>query len=178
MSELKKVIVLGPESTGKSTLCTLLTQHYNTYWCQEYAREYLSHYGPGYEYEDLVAIAKGQLQLQEATVRKTEFERKSVVFIDTDMFVMKVWSEYVFNKCDSFILEQAAAQKADLYLLCYVDLPWEQDELREYPDLRSREELYEIYKDILINQSTKWIEIKGDYTTRLQTAIEVVDAII
>src|SRR5215467_1623034 len=61
---LKKIVVIGPESTGKSSLCEKLAEHYNTLWCPEYAREYLTIHGMNYTYDDLLTIAKGQLQLE------------------------------------------------------------------------------------------------------------------
>ena len=94
------------------------------------------------------------------------------------MYVMKVWCEYVFGKCHQFILDSIVERKYDLYLLCNTDLPWVKDELREYPDLKTRDQLYHIYKDIMINQSTPWVDINGDYDERLQNAIKAVDQLM
>jgi len=88
---------------------------------------------------------------------------------------MKVWCEFVFGKCHRFILDQIAERKYDLYLLCNTDLPWVKDELREYPDLKTRERLYHIYKDIMINQEVPWIEISGNNEDRLLKAITAID---
>ena len=104
-------------------------------------------------------------------------ERRPLLFIDTDMYVMKVWCEYVFQKCHQYILDQIVNRQYDLYLLCKPDLPWVQDELREYPDEKPRQELYHIYRDIMMNQQTPWVEISGDYDQRLRQAIAAVDAI-
>jgi NadR type nicotinamide-nucleotide adenylyltransferase len=177
---LKKIVVIGPESTGKSTLCSQLAQHYQTIWCPEYAREYLLANGKKYVYENLLTIAQGQIALEEKyehEIRNTKSEtnHSPLLFIDTDMYVMKVWCEYVFGKCHQFILDEIANRTYDLYLLCNTDLPWTQDELREYPDEKTRQELYKIYKDILMNQSTPWIEIGGTNEQRLQNAISAVD---
>jgi NadR type nicotinamide-nucleotide adenylyltransferase len=177
---MKKIVIIGPESTGKSTLCALLAQHYNTVWCPEYAREYLLTHGTKYSYDDLLAIAKGQIELEEncaAAGKPTAGNGQPAIFIDTDMYVMKVWCEYVFGKCHNYILEQIATRKYDLYLLCNIDLPWVADVLREYPDERSRRELFGIYKDILVNQHTPWVEISGSYEERLKQAVAAVDAL-
>ncbi len=171
---IKKIVVIGPESTGKSTLCFQLAEHYQTLWCPEYAREYLVTHGKDYSYEDLLVIAKGQIG-SENKVLSTVDSRQSTVFIDTDMYVMKVWCEFAFNKCNSWILNQIATRKYDLYLLCNVDLPWIADELREYPDMETRNKLYHFYKDIMVNQSIPWVDISGNYKERLQTAIKAVD---
>jgi len=177
---MKKVAIIGPESTGKSTLCSELAAHYQTLWCPEYAREYLLKHGMNYKHEDLLKIAIGQLQLEDEYVKEM-LKRKpgnALLFIDTNMYVMKVWDEFVFGKCHPFILDQIVERKYDLYLLCNTDLPWIADELREYPDLESREKLFHIYKDIMVNQSVPWVEISGDYEERLKKAIEFVNELL
>jgi nicotinamide riboside kinase len=88
---------------------------------------------------------------------------------------MKVWCEYVFNNCHQWIIDQISSRKYDLYLLCNTDLPWTKDELREYPDLETREKLFQMYKDIMINQNIPWVEIKGENEERIQSAIEAVN---
>ncbi|HKC37252.1 MAG TPA: ATP-binding protein [Chitinophagaceae bacterium] len=189
---LIKVAVIGPESTGKSTLCELLASHYRTQWCPEFAREYLLAHGMNYTYDDLLYIAKGQLGIEDEYTRSTVNGPQSTVksgsqltahsspllFIDTDMYVMKVWCEFVFGNCHKWVLEQIVKRKYDLYLLCNTDLPWVKDELREYPDLKTRDKLYYIYKDLMINQSTPWIDISGNSDERLQKAIKAVDRLI
>ena len=177
---LKKIVAIGPESTGKSNLCTQLAAHFKTKWVPEYAREYLMTNGTSYQYEDLLKIANGQIKEEEtisnvlsnSPLTTTHYP---LLFIDTDLYVMKVWSEFVFNKCDNKILTQIAKRQYDLYLLCNIDLPWVKDELREYPDLKSREKLYCYYKDLLVTQHVPWIEISGNYNERLQKAIVAVN---
>jgi NadR type nicotinamide-nucleotide adenylyltransferase len=190
---LKKIVAIGPESTGKSSLCMELAEHYNTLWCPEYAREYLTAHGMNYSYEDLLTMARGQIELEEKyselAVSNWQPARQddrhspltthhSLLLIDTDMYVMKVWCEFVFGKCHQFILDQIAKRKHDLYLLCNIDLPWTRDELREYPDEGPRQKLYEIYKNIMQNQSTPWVEISGDYQERVQIAINAVNSLV
>ncbi len=181
---LKKIVIIGPESTGKSTLCQQLAAHYNTLWCPEFAREYLLKHGMSYTFDDLLTIAKGQLALEdeyEKTIGNSHSPLAtphSPLFIDTDMYVMKVWCEFVFENCHRFILEQIVERKYDLYLLCNTDLPWVKDELREYPDLDNRQRLYFIYKDIMVNQSIPWADISGGYGERLEKAIQAVNKIL
>jgi len=192
---LIKIAVIGPESTGKSTLCELLAQHYNTQWCPEFAREFLLTHGTDYTYDDLLYIAKGQLAMEDeytqSLIGSSESEVNSFVpdselrtpnsnllFIDTEMYVMKVWCEFVFGKCHRWVLDQIIERKYNLYLLCNTDLPWVKDELREYPDLKIRDQLYHIYKDIMINQSTPWVDVSGDHDERLQRAIKAVDQLM
>jgi NadR type nicotinamide-nucleotide adenylyltransferase len=178
MQPLKKIVVIGPESTGKSTLCEQLAAHYQTLWVEEYAREYLLRHGKQYKYEDLLTIAKGQLALEDEYIKKVSDQitpPHSLLFIDTDMYVMKVWSEFVFGNCDPWILNQILTRRYDGYLLCCTDLPWVKDELREYPDPITREKLFHIYKDSMVNQNTPWAEIGGKADQRLQAAIDVVN---
>jgi NadR type nicotinamide-nucleotide adenylyltransferase len=185
--DVLKIVIIGPESTGKSTLCEELAQHYDAPWCPEFAREYLLTYGTDYQYEDLLTIAKGQLAMEDeyTIVAEQQWKAKQnpstptpLLFIDTDMYVMKVWSEFVFGKCHQWIIDQIVERKYDLYLLCHTDIPWEKDELREYPDLETREKLFHMYKDILINQSVPWAGISGTDAERLLKAIDAVDAIM
>lgn len=179
---LKKIVIIGPESTGKSTLCQQLAAHFNTLWCPEYAREYLNTNGIKYDYNDLKKITEGQLIMEnsceeklEAQSLKFKAETSQLLFIDTNMYVMKVWYEYVFGKCEQLVLNEISKRKYSLYFLCNIDLPWIEEPMREYPGEQSRAELYNMYKDILVNETTPWIEISGSYNLRLQKAIEAVE---
>ena len=179
MKAIKKVVIIGPESTGKSTLSERLAQHYNTIWVKEYAREYLLKNGTNYTFENLSDVAKGQLRLEEEAIQQLNNSAgQSLLVIDTDMYVMKVWCEFVFGKCHQWILNEVVNRKYDLYLLCNVDAPWVKDELREYPDYETREKLYHHYKDAMLNQTTPWVDISGDYDERLQKAIKAIDKIL
>lgn len=183
---MKKIVVIGPESTGKSYLCEQLAAHYNTDWVKEYAREYLLKNGMDYSFETLLDIAKGQIAAEEMTIDRWPLagagEQLSTnnhqrIFIDTDMYVMKVWCEFVFERTHHWILNRIAKRKYDLYLLCNTDLPWVKDELREYPDLKSRETLYKMYKDAMVNQHVPWVDISGSYEERVHKAVAAVDSL-
>jgi NadR type nicotinamide-nucleotide adenylyltransferase len=180
---LKKIVVIGPESTGKSWLCEKLSVHFNTNWVKEYAREYLLANGTEYTLNDLTLIAKGQIEAENKLVDLMQNNVEAAntnkpLFIDTDLYVMKVWSEFVFNQCSFEILNGIVLQKNDLYLLCKPDIPWVSDELREYPDLITREKLFLHYKDIMINQSVPWIEINGHFENRFQLAVQAVNQLL
>lgn len=200
METIKKFVVIGPESTGKSTLCAQLAEHYKTLWVPEYAREYLLKNGTDYSYDDLLKVAKGQIDLEESIANELSgFSKKTpacniehrtsniihqtsnikhrdgLLFIDTDMYVMKVWCEFVFNKCHSWILNRIAGRRYQGYLLCNTDLDWVADALREYPAHAIRQKLYYYYKDIMINQAVPWVDISGSYSERFEKAINFVD---
>ena len=172
---MKKVAIVGPESTGKSTLATSLAGWYNTAWCPEFARDYLRAHGRDYTFADLLQIAHNQL-LQEDKMQ--DEARNGLYIIDTEMYVMKVWCEVVFNDCHTWILKQVVKRQYDLYLLCNTDLPWVQDGLREYPDETIRQKLFKMYKDILINSGVAWAVISGTADQRLQSAITVIDLVL
>jgi NadR type nicotinamide-nucleotide adenylyltransferase len=183
---LKKIVIIGPESTGKSTLCQGLAAHFSggvapgqvaTDWVPEYAREYLLAHGMDYTYDDLLTIARGQLALEDAKAAaliRHAGSADAVLFIDTDLYVMRVWSEFVFGRCDPWILGQIGSRKYDGYLLCRTDLPWVKDELREYPDLITRDKLFHIYRDLLVDQPTLWAEVGGQDGERLENGIAAV----
>lgn len=186
-SGLLRIVVIGPESTGKSTLCRQLAEHYGSTWCPEFAREYLLRNGSHYRYEDLLEIARGQLVMEDAYAEKEigrydsdirSVHGRPILFIDTDMYVMKVWSEFVFGKCDQWVIDRIVERKYDLYLLCHTDIPWEKDELREYPDLETRNRLFHMYRDILVNQSVPWVDIFGNQEERLDRAIRAIDGLL
>ena len=172
MEGVKKIVIIGPECTGKSTLSQQLALHYQTIWCPEYARDYLLEKGRDYNYDDLLNIAKGQQSLEEKLLPEA---KNGLYFIDTNQYVMKIWCEIAFGQCHSWILEQIAKNEYDLYLLCNIDIPWVADELREYPDTAFRQRLFLMYKDLLINNGTPWAEIHGQQDERIKKAIEVTD---
>jgi NadR type nicotinamide-nucleotide adenylyltransferase len=177
---VKRIVVIGPESTGKSTLCSQLAEHFKTLWCPEYAREFLLTNGKEYSYEDILTIAKGQIDLEDKYANELSIHANNnpLLFIDTDMYVMKVWCEYVFGKCHPYIITEIAKRQYDLYLLCNIDLPWTKDELREYPDEQPRRELYQLYKDILINQAVPFVEISGVEEERTRIAVDAIYSLI
>lgn len=182
---IKKIVLIGPESTGKSTLSASLAAHFSTIWCREYAREYLLEHGTDYTFNDLLTIARGQLILEDSTAALLKLKHQSappenplVLFIDTDMYVMKVWCEIVFDQCHTEILDQILERRYDGYLLCKPDLPWVKDELREYPDQETRTTLFHVYRDILVNQQVPWFEVQGDDPERTASAISWVTALL
>lgn len=172
---LKKIVIIGPESTGKSTLALMLAEKFNTYWVPEYAREYLLKHGTNYQFNDLQHIMKGQLDLEERITKQAIVEGKEFIFIDTDMQVIRVWSEFVFNRCNNQTLNEIVHRAYDLYLLCNTDLPWVKDELREYPDEIIRKKLFHYYKDAMVNQDIPWAEISGEYEERLHAAVKAIN---
>lgn len=150
-----KVIVTGPESSGKTTLCKSLSKHLNLSFTKEFAREYLNKLNRNYTQEDLTDIAKGQLKNELLT------SKEEISIHDTDLITIKIWSEYKYGSCDKWVLEKIEEQKVEnrFYLLCKPDIPWEADPLRENP--LNRDELFEIYKKELEILGHKYFIVEG-----------------
>ena len=140
-----KVGIIGPESTGKSTLAQYLAERYNGLFVPEHARVYLEERarerGGTYVYtrEDVLQIA--QYQVEELRALS---EQEGVAFFDTELIITKVWLEHKYGECPAFVKEALSQYPMDVYLLCYPDLEWEPDPVRENPDIR--EYLFEWYE--------------------------------
>ncbi|KAA9333706.1 AAA family ATPase [Adhaeribacter soli] len=162
---MKRIAITGPESTGKSTLAQQLATHFNTVWVPEFARDYIADLNQPYTPEDLEKIAAGQLELQQAA----EKQQPEILFTDTELLVIKVWSENAFGSCPAWILEKLESQTFDLYLLMDVDLPWEPDPQREHPHLRNY--FFQLYKTQLEQYGFPYQIISGTEQQRFQAAL-------
>ena len=170
---MKKVVVIGPESTGKSTLSTLLAKYYNTEWVPEYARDYIAHLDRTYEEKDLLEIAKGQIAMEDQLSPKAN----KILICDTNLITIKVWSEHKFGACYPQILEWIKGRHYDLYLLSNIEVPWQEDPQREHPQLR--EFFMGIYQQELMATGVPWVELKGeDFFTRKRTAVKAIDEML
>jgi len=167
--EIKKICVTGPECTGKSELSQFLANHYSTCWVQEYARAYLDKLGRPYKENDLIKIAHGQLRMEDEWLQ----DANRLMICDTNLLTIKIWSNYKFGKCEEDILKQLSTRTYDLYLLCYIDIPWEADPQREHPD--KREDLWTLHKKEVADSGVPFVEIKGDRESRQQIAIEAIE---
>lgn len=167
-----KIAITGPESTGKSTVSEQLANHYKTVWVPEFARTYIGNINAPYTLQDIEAIARGQFELE----RQMSQQANELLFADTDMLVLKIWSEHAFGKCPDFILEKLKQQDYNLYLLMGVDLPWEPDPQREHPHLRQY--FYDWYKRELQTMKTPFVEITGKEQDRFLKARKQVDVLL
>jgi NadR type nicotinamide-nucleotide adenylyltransferase len=164
---------LGPESTGKSTLAEKLAEHYAEPWVPEVAREYLEQLDRPYGYDDLLHIGRQQMQLEDEMAAGA----KNHLFCDTDLRVIQVWSQHRFGKAEPWVLEEITRRTYDLILLCVPDLPWQEDPLREHPELEMRQQFFDVYQQLAQASGFPWALISGDTAERLSTAIEAVDSL-
>jgi NadR type nicotinamide-nucleotide adenylyltransferase len=164
---MKKIAIIGPESTGKSTLSQALADYFNEPFVPEYGRKYLEENGKNYNHSDLLEISKGMLLWED----KMSGIAKTMLFCDTDLIMMKVWYEVKYGECHPWVLNQLKFSPYDYYLLCTPDLVWESDPLRENPNIR--EGLFERYKKELEAYGLKYTIISGT-KDRLAKAIGVI----
>ncbi|MEH6407781.1 MAG: ATP-binding protein [Leeuwenhoekiella sp.] len=172
-----KIVLFGPESTGKTTLSRKLAEHYKTIWIPEFAREYLQNKWDKKavicEPEDLLPIAKGQMLLE----NKAAQDANKLLFCDTDLLETKVYGEvYYDNWSNELLSKHALSNTYDLYLLTYIDTPWEADDLRDRPD--QREEMFQYFKNTLIKYNRPFIILEGSIEKRMTTAISTINKLL
>jgi len=167
---IRKIVITGPESTGKTALAQQLAHHFNTIWIPEYAREYVENLGNLYVYEDLIKITNIQInKLREVTEKPNQF-----IFLDTDLIIMKVWFQEAFQNYPEWLHDSIKQRNIDLYLLCTTDISWMYDPVRENKG-DNRERLFKIYKQELEAYGFSYRIITGKNTNRLQNAIKIMD---
>ncbi|GMQ25525.1 hypothetical protein Aoki45_22070 [Algoriphagus sp. oki45] len=171
MQKLNRILILGPESTGKSTLAADLANHFSEPWVPEYAREYLEKIDRSYRFEDLTEIGKGQIFQEDKLAQKA----KKFLFCDTDLRVIHIWSEHKYGKTDPWVLEEIQRRKYELILLTDTDLPWEPDPLREYPELEMRQYFFEKYLRLAKESGFPFLIVSGNKESRLQSAVEAIE---
>ena len=168
-----KIVLIGPESTGKSTLAKQLAEHFDAPFVSEVARDYLeSRPEMGYEWSDLEKIAR----LQVKAIKEAVDLNPPILFCDTDLVTLHIWSLDKFDAAIPFVEEHLSKQPANLYLLCKPDIPWESDPLRE--DATRRDELYIWNRWVIREMNAAYVEIEGLQNHRIQQAIKVVEEFI
>ncbi|NAS31263.1 AAA family ATPase [Flavobacteriaceae bacterium R38] len=172
-----KIVLFGPESTGKTTLSRQLADYYKTLWVPEYAREYLQDKWDNVqttcEPEDLLPIAEGQIRCENELTEKVA----ELLICDTDLLETKVYSEaYYVGSCDPLLEKYAIENTYDLYLLTYIDIPWEKDDLRDKPN--EREKMFNHFKKALDDYERPYVLIKGTRKERFETAVKAIDQLL
>ncbi|MDA3910604.1 MAG: ATP-binding protein [Bacteroidales bacterium] len=162
---MKRIVLTGPESTGKSWLAGRLARHYNGLWVPEFARFYVANLQRNYAKEDVIYIARKQVELEQELVKcKPEY-----LFLDTDLIITKVWLKHVYNEVPQFVDDAIRNLPRDLHLLCNYDLQWEYDPTRENPD--KREFFFEWYRKELEYYGLDYRIVSGVNSDRLNCAV-------
>ena len=169
-----KVVLFGPESTGKTTLSKALAEYYSTSWVAEYARAYLQNKWDQEqktcERSDLLPIAIGQMQLENAAVTQAN----KLLFCDTNLLETKVYSEvYYQGYCDPHIDLYAKKNCYNLYFLCDIDVPWEADDLRDKPG--ERKKMFLAFESALDKFDLPYVVLSGSKTVRLKSAVKYIN---
>jgi len=172
-----KVVLFGPESTGKTTLSKQLASYYQTVWVPEYARTYLQYKWDTQqkpcEIHDMLPIAKGQITSENQYVR----DANKVLICDTDLLETMVYSKVYYNNyCDDLIYKYALKNQYDFYFLTYIDTPWEADDLRDKPNERLT--MFRAFENALITNNRPYVVLKGNPKERLKIAIQHIDRLL
>ena len=172
-SEIIKIALFGPESTGKTTLAKQLAEHFDTVWTPEFARDYLQEKWDKTaqicDVNDMLPIAYGQTKLENQSLSTAN----KYLFCDTNLMVTKVFSEVYYNFCDPVLDKAARKHKYDLIFLTDIDVPWERDDLRDKAE--GRESVFALFKQALIANNKPFITLSGDKEWRLKKAVAIVN---
>ncbi len=171
-----KIALFGPESTGKTTLSQQLAEHFETVWIPEFAREYLQtklkKFGTVCDPEDMLPIAIGQTKLENDILSIAN----KFLFCDTNLMVTKVYSEAYYNFCDPILDHAAKNHNYDLFFLTDIDMPWEKDDLRD--SVENRDKFFDIFYNSLIENKKPFIKLSGTKENRLKKAISTINDLV
>ena len=166
---LIKIAVVGPESTGKSTMSAYLAKHYNTVWVKEFARGYCEKLTQPPTWQDEINMFYGQLALENEILPKAN----EILICDTTFITVKIWSDEMFGESPQEVIDELEKHRYDLYLLLNIDLPWEDDPLRDFPHMR--EHFMEVWHKELDALNARYVLISGIGPERYDSAVKAVD---
>ncbi len=166
---IRKIAIVGPESTGKSTISPMLAEHYETVWVPEYAREYCEKLSAPCTWEDEINMFRGQLELEKELLPKAN----KILICDTTFITVKIWSDQMFGKAPQEVIDELAKHPYDFYLLMNIDLPWQDDPLRDFPNMR--EHFMEVWHRELQELGAHYSVISGQAEERFQNAVRAID---
>lgn len=169
-SEIKKIGVVGPESTGKSTMSAWLANHYDTIWVPEYARGYCEKLTAPPTWQDEINMFRGQVALEQ---EMAPLARNGILICDTTFMTVKIWSDHIFGNSPKEVNDALSQHHYDLYLLLDIDMPWQDDPLRDFPTLR--EHFMEVWHNELNAINANYVVISGTGQQRYDRAVEVID---
>jgi NadR type nicotinamide-nucleotide adenylyltransferase len=167
-----KIAVVGPESTGKSTMSAYLANHYQTVWVPEYARGYCEKLTQPPTWQDEINMFHGQIVLEAELLPKAN----KILICDTTFITVKIWSDQIFGSSPQEVLDELPKHPYDLYLLLNIDLPWQDDPLRDFPHMR--EHFMAVWHKELDAINANYVLISGAGPERYDRAVTVVDAFL
>jgi NadR type nicotinamide-nucleotide adenylyltransferase len=169
MSYIPKIAVVGPESTGKSTMSEYLAKHYQTVWVPEFARDYCAKLTEPCTWQDEINMFYGQVELEEEILPQVN----KLLICDTTFITVKIWSDYTFGRSPQEVLDELPKHPYDLYLLLDIDLPWEEDPLRDFPHMRGH--FMEVWYKELNALDARYVLISGTGEDRYNNAVKAVN---
>jgi NadR type nicotinamide-nucleotide adenylyltransferase len=169
---IKRIVLTGPESTGKSVLAQKLAEHYQTNWVEEYGRTYCERFGTDLDDLDFAHIAGGQLLLEDKAARQAN----RILFCDTDLIVTQIWGDIYLQHCPQWILEMNHVRRYDLFLLLGTDIPWVDDGTRGYAEVRQWQ--WQRLKEELESRNLPYVMINGNFAERFDRAVAAVDKLL
>lgn len=173
---MKRVVLIGSESTGKTTLAQRLAEHYQADWVPEFVRDYAARKPAPLDFTDHIPIAHGQMALEDAYIARARSRNAPLLIHDTDLLSTAVYCEHYYGQCPAWILESVRARQPDLYLLLDIDIPWAPDPQRDRGD--RRDEMQSLFRDAVARSGTPFVEIRGDQESRAATACRAIDALL
>lgn len=165
---VKKIALLGPESSGKTTLCRQLAEHYHTVWVPEYARDHIVALKRDYTLDDILFSAKQQLENEDRQLKKAN----RFLFCDTELLIAKVWCEDAFQQSPPWLEETIRQHTYDLYLLSLPDIPFKADAVRENPHRRGF--FFDWYRRELEQRGFTYEVLSGLGDQRFKNAINLI----
>ena len=166
---LHKIAITGPESTGKTSLTMQLADLYDTVYVPEYARQYLDKNGMNYTYEDVLKMAKGQIELEKQMSAKAS----EILFADTEMIAYKIWLEFYEWEVPKWMADHIKINQFGFYLLTDIDIPWVADGQRA--NKNDRELLFHRFQEELENAEVNYGIISGTGPLRIDNAISTIE---
>lgn len=171
---MKKIVIIGPECTGKTSLAESLASHYDCPWIPEYARQYIQELAQPYTYEDVETIARKQVN--DLAENEIQFAHKAYLFLDTDLILTKVWFLHVYKSCPDWLYEAIENTNIDYFLLCRPDIPWQYDPVRENGHLRDY--FFDWYQREIEALGKPYSVVEGKGELRIQKAIDSIEMLV
>ena len=172
---LRRIVLTGPESVGKTTLAARLAAHYGVEAVPEFVREYAATKGAPLDFRDHGPIAKGHMAMEDEGRARAEARGDRILVQDTDLVSTVVYCHHYFGRCPAFIEEAAVQRRPDLYLLLDIDVPWIADGVRDRGD--QREEMHELFAATLARFEAPVIRIGGSWDARFAQAVQAIDSL-